>query len=530
MTSTTDTPDLTAKPAGGDAPRPAASLSSGPSRSVRALGALRRTALRVALCPAVWLGLIAAIFYSFLAVQRVDQHIAGSYDYGVIFQVIHGWAFHFYPGEALQGPGQSEWGDHFAPILMVLAPLLWIHDTPAILGVAQAFAICSGGIPIYYAVRRLQGTTVATVAVVLYLTSVEVQGAIGFDIHENMFQPLLIGFAIERALAGRWTAASVFICINLLSYEDVGMMVFLFGLGAAWNRKWKHAAVLCVLGPCMVVLFTAVIVPDWGRDVANYQLRHFDYGSTLHAANAVQAIEQMIEHPVHLAHLMVDEAVKRETLFLLFAPLGFLCLLSPISLLSSTTIVLLMSSGVTSHWSWNYEFYLQVAPMLIIGAADGLNRLGRIIRRLWHWYARWEERELPAELAFVRRPWAWRAAAICCAFAALGYTWHVQTSPAVKPMLAAWQYVDGGDHRPAAEVAAINAMAAQVPSGRNVYVSNDLGTVLVAQDTEMIDAVHADYALFDTGSAWTPKNIAQGLEKLGFHEVGQDRDVYLYAR
>lgn len=521
----------------GPASEPPAAPSSGSRSAARPADRLRkltavagRVAGRAACCPAVWLSLLAALFYSFLAVQRVDQHVAGSYDYGVIFQVVHGWAFHFYPSEPLQGPNQNEWDDHFAPILMLLAPLLRIRDTPAVLGVAQAFLICSAGIPIYYAVRRMQGATVATIAVVFYLTSIEVQGAIGFDIHENMFQPLLIALAIERALAGKWTAATIFVGLNLFSYEDVGIMAVLFGLWAAWHRKWRHAAVLCVVGPLIVVLFTAVIVPEWGRDVANYQLRHFDYAKTLHASSAGQAFKSMVEHPVHLLRLMVDNPVKRQTWFLLLAPVGFLCLLSPISLLGSSTVVLLMASGNTTHWSTNYHFYLQIAPIIVIGAADGLNRLGRFVRRLWQWYSHRAGRGLPERLEVLGRPPAWRATAIVLAFLSLAYTVHLQTAPKIKPNLSAWVYLDRGYRRPASAVAAINKLAALVPPDQKVYVTNDIGTVLVAQDTEQIDPVYATYVLFDTGSVWTPKDFAQTLVKQGFHQTASDGDVFLYAR
>ena len=84
-----DVLDLDIPPGTSDLGRPAY-----PRRVRTALGRAGWWALT---CPAFWICLIGAWVYGSLAVDKVDQHLAGSYDFGVIFQVIHGWAFHGYP-------------------------------------------------------------------------------------------------------------------------------------------------------------------------------------------------------------------------------------------------------------------------------------------------------------------------------------------------------------------------------------------------------------------------------------------------
>jgi hypothetical protein len=76
----------------------------------------------------------------------------------------------------------------------------------------------------------------------------------------------------------------------------------------------------------------------------------------------------------------------------------------------------------------------------------------------------------------------------------------------------------------------IDTVAARVPSGRNVYVTNDLGTAVVARDTDWIAPIYADYVLFDTATVWTPHDFEKSLEQQGFHLVVQDGPVYLMAR
>lgn len=495
--------------------------------------ALRRIGRQALTCPAVWLCLIAAFFYSSLAVDKVDQHLAGSYDFGVIFQVIHGWAFHGYPSEPLEAPQiTNEWGDHFAPILILLVPLLWIHDSPSVIAVAQAFLICSAGVPIYYAVRRLQSPAVGVIACVFYLSCVEVQNAIGFDIHENMFEPLLIALAIERALAGKWTAASIAIGATLFCFEDMGSVVLVFGLWAARHRKWRHALLLCLLGPATMYLFTSVIVPDWGHDLAFWQARHFDYQQTLGASTMGQALTHAIEHPGHFLHLLIDNPVKTDTWLMLLAPVGFVCLASPITYLGAPSVLLLMVSENNTHWSTHYHFYLGVAPIIVIGAADGLRRIGLLLKMF-------RRRIAPRLPGSVTRPTlltrltagrAWQVAVVAFAVLAVGSSLWMQSRPNRENFSSAWAYLNGHMSRPAALNAQIDRVADRIPSNANVYVSNDLGTVVVARDTDVSTPAAAQYAFFDLGSNWTPPNFEQTLEAQGFRVISHDGPVILMER
>ncbi|WP_157436347.1 DUF2079 domain-containing protein [Actinospica robiniae] len=506
-------------------PAPAAEEPAA-SRLRRARDGAQRLALHTAACPAFWLCLLGTLFYAKMAVQRVDQHLTGSYDFGLIFGVVHGWAFHGFPSEPLSQPMfTSEWGDHFAPMLAILAPLLWIHDSPGILAGAQAVIICAAGIPIYFAVRRMHGPVAGSIACVFYLSCMEVQNAIGFDIHENMFEPLLIAIALERALARRWTAMSVAAGLLLLCYEDMGALVFLFGLWALRHRKWRHGAVLCLLGPFVMILFSNVIVPVFGHDQAYWQIRHFDYQGTLNASTMQQALLHVFEHPGHAWRVMFDEQYKKTTWWLLFAPLGCVCLLSPIGYFSMTTIVLLMLSSNDTHGSFHYHFYLQVAPILVIGAADGLRRIGLVARWLW----RRARRPLPDRLGWLRAQRTRRIAVVALALAALAGSYASQRQHGRTTSMAAWQFVRGKDVRNHQKLTAINTAATHVPSGVNVLASNDLGTVLIARDTDVPLSQYADYAFFDTGfhPGITGPQLAATLEQQGFSLVFLDDGVYV---
>jgi uncharacterized membrane protein len=342
-----------------------------------------------------------------------------------------------------------------------------------------------------------------------------------------MFEPLLIALAIERALARKWTAASVAIGLTLLCYEDMGAVVLLFGLWAARHRKWRHAAVLCLIGPAVMYLYTGVIVPDWGRDLAYWQARHFDYQSTLHASTMLQALTHAAEHPRHFLRLLVDKPDKTNTWLMLLAPVGFVCLASPITYLGATEVVLLMVSENTTHWSTHYHFYVQVAPIIIIGAADGLRRIGLLLRWLWRRFVRRPRSWLPNGFAAGR---AWRAAVVLLAVLAVGSSIWMETRPNRSGFAAAFAYIAGNDSRPAELNRQIDEVADHIPANANVYVTNDLGTAVVAKDTDVARPSAAQYVFFDVGSTWTPPNFEQTLEKQGFQVIYRRGPVFLMER
>lgn len=490
-------------------------------------------------CPGVWLSVFAAVVYGSFAAFRVYNYLAGSFDFGIIFQTVHSYAFHGWPSQPLYGPTNNEFSDHFAPILALLSPLLWIHDSPTTLAVAQAVLVSAAGVPVYLAVRRMHGPVVGSLACAAYLICTSTTAAIGFDIHENMFTPLLVAWAVERALAGRWTTACVLIGITVFAYEDMGVAVVMFALWAALNRQRKHALVLGLWGLVMLGLTVGVIMPVLGGNAAGWTSRHFDYQVGMHANSMFQLVLHALEHPRGVVHLLIQNHVKTETWWLLLGPVGFIALASPITYLGAPTVVLLMLSDNSTHGSWHYQFYLEVGPLLYIGAADAVLRF----RRAGGWLLRQGRERYP--MLVDRFPTLGNtkflsllASELVVLLAALSFTttYIVQQTPDRIKYESFWLWWNGGDgekklKRPQEEVDAIARVAAKVPAGQPVVVTNDLGVALIPKDTVVSGPQYAKYVLFETSSPWAPKTFQQDLAKqYGFVVVATDHDVVLMEK
>ena len=98
----------------------------------------------------------AAAYFTYLLVYYRSLHY-GLLDLGIYDQAVQGYA-HFHapnsPVVALPNatdPGLSQLSDHFTPLLAVIAPLYWIHDSPVTL--LFATAVLSALLPQFWKYR-----------------------------------------------------------------------------------------------------------------------------------------------------------------------------------------------------------------------------------------------------------------------------------------------------------------------------------------------------------------------------------------
>src|SRR5262249_31313127 len=140
---------------------------------------------RVLTSPRTWLGAVALIGYEIFAYHQYTQLQDAAMDLGIFYQTVAGWAFHGNPYVPIKG--FSQLGDHFSPAFALLAPLLWLHNSPVMLVFAQPVLLCASAVPVYLAVRRMWNTWFATALTAAYLLSSGMQHSIAFPVHEVMF-------------------------------------------------------------------------------------------------------------------------------------------------------------------------------------------------------------------------------------------------------------------------------------------------------------------------------------------------------
>ena len=435
------------------------------------------------------LTVLVAAGYCAFALIRYDTFQTSSYDLVIFDQAVRSYA-HFMPGISIIkgvhngfGPHFSVLGDHWSPIIAVLAPLYWIYDAPQTLLVAQAVLFALAIPPLWLFTRRALGGGPGKATVAAYLVSVAyalswpIAGALAFDFHEVAFVPVLTAVALERLQAGRLRPALIALAALLLVKEDMGLLVAGIGLYLAVSRPLVArqrlvALTLVVAGLAATFIATYVLVPALGGRSGYY------WAYTALGHNLSQAAGHLIAHPSSW-RLLITPHVKLETVLWLFGAFCFLPLLSPISLAVVPLLLERMLANVFPAWwgtSLQYNAFLVV--ILLCAAVDGAVRLDRML-------ARRHRATAPDKSADTTS--ARSAAATSTPTVALACT----AAMCAVAVLLVPRFAFGGALHPSfyhrdAQEKATAAADAVVPAGVTVQAVDNLGPQLSARDTVLL--------------------------------------------
>jgi uncharacterized membrane protein len=338
---------------------------------------------------AVWvLTALVAAGYNLFSLGQYYTFRTSADDLLIFDEAIRSYS-HFKPGISLFfgfhenfGPNFSLLGDHWSPILIVLAPLYWVFNSPETLLVVQAVLFALAIPPLWVFTRRAFGgdgkaTAAAYLVSVAYAVSWPLASALAFQFHEVAFAPVLMAVALERIQAGRLRSALIALAILLLVKEDMGLFVAGIGVylavsGPRVNRQRLVAVVLILGGIAYTWIATDILIPAFGGR-ANWYWSYPALGN-----NVPQAAWHVITHPFSSFELLFTPSVKLDTMLWLFGAFCFLPLLSPISLATIPLLAERMLANTASNWwvtSFHYNAYLVI--VLACAAVDGAARLDR---------------------------------------------------------------------------------------------------------------------------------------------------------
>ena len=368
--------------------------AQGAAREVRAGtgGGVRRSRLLLSAMIAV-----SALLYAAYSLMRLRAFRAGSYDLVIFDQAVRSYSRFDLPVAMVKGvhndfgPGFSVLGDHFSPVLALLAPLYWIHDGPETLLVAQAVLFALAIRPVWrYAERRL-GAGGAYCAAGAYALSWPIAEALAFDFHEVAFAPLLSALLVERHDAGRRVQAAAAACALLLVKEDMGLQLAGFGLYLLTRpderdgdrrgprdllpRGDRRAGLAyVVVGLVATWVSSRVLIAAFGGDNGYY------WAYTALGPDVPHAAVHALTRPWDVAAVLADPPQKIVTLALVALPLLLLPLASPLTLTAAPLLAeRMLASRFGNWWQPHYHYNAFVIAVLVLAAVDGAARLrGRL--------------------------------------------------------------------------------------------------------------------------------------------------------
>ena len=318
--------------------------------------------------------LAALAFYLYHAFADQALYRTTGYDLGIFDQAVRAYAHFQSPMVPLKGSGYDILGDHFHPILVVLAPFYWVWNSLGVLLIAQA-VLTAVSIPVVYRfTRRRTGAVFALVVSATYAFGWPLQGLIDFDFHEIAFATPLAALAID-ALDRRDDRRLVLWCALLvLVREDMGLLVALMGLLVLAQRRAARRLGygMVVAGGLAYYIATSVIIPHFSAGHA------FAYGNQFGAlgSSVGDAAVNAITHPWRAVRVFFTPARKTATLALLLVPFALVPLRSPYFVLALPLFAERFFNSRSNLWTATFHYNALPWLILTLAMVDGAQRFG----------------------------------------------------------------------------------------------------------------------------------------------------------
>jgi uncharacterized membrane protein len=329
----------------------------------------------IALLP-VGLALIAAVAYASISIYRHDHFASNAFDLGVQDQTVWGYS------RLQMIPNTVEMirnllGDHFHPILMVIAPLYWIWDDVRVLLVVQAVLLGAAALPIFWWARQRLGLIPAIAFGAAYLIFWGVLSGVIYDFHHIAFAVPAVSFGLYAVLTKRNRLFWAMLALGLLSRENIALTFAAIGLYiAVVQHRWRLGAAVVAVCVAWFAALIEVVMPA----IAGAPYGHWTYDAL--GTGPGSAVLHIIRHPLSSLRLLVDNSAKLKLWGGLLGAWLFLPVLSPLALVAIPTLLERLWSSNPALWSASFHYSLVIAPVLAFASIDSLARLQRILRRI----------------------------------------------------------------------------------------------------------------------------------------------------
>lgn len=268
--------------------------------------------------------------------------------------------------------GISRFALHFEPILFPVSLFYLLWSDPRMLQILQVLVVAAGAYPAFWLARlRLRSELAAVAIAVLYLFYPAQQQATASDFHAVTFTASLLLFALYFMYTRRTAWLFVFAILAMACKEEIGLVIIMFGLWSmVFQRRWRSALALVLLGAVWFVLASFVIIPHFSPNGHPLLISRYD---AVLGKGPMQAIFSIIGHPKAFMHQYIVEHDHLAYLRSLFAPGGYLPLLAPwVLVMAVPSIALNLLSSDIQQYSGLFQYNAEIVPVLIFSTIEAL--------------------------------------------------------------------------------------------------------------------------------------------------------------
>jgi uncharacterized membrane protein len=320
--------------------------------------------------PFLFIWFVFVVFvYSTISLFKYWHFLSG-FDLGIIDQAI--WHYSRFEKPACTvNPFSNLLGDHFHPLLAVLAPLYWVFPKVEILLVAQDFFFILPVFPVFIFVNKRLGRLAGYFFSISYSIFWGVQTASTFEFHEVSLAVPLIAFAVYFIDEEKWRLLLLDSFLLMLVKEDMCLLSMFLGFCLILKRHFKIGLALAAAS-FLIFLFELKVLIPFFSDAGKYNYWERNYSQL--GAGPMEAVKMFFTHPLRIVTLLFSDPRKIKALLCIFAPFLMAPLFSPYGILLIPLVCERMLSSNVAFWVVNNESHYTavISPLVIMAAADGL--------------------------------------------------------------------------------------------------------------------------------------------------------------
>ena len=423
-------------------------------------------AARPVLRPHLVLLLVFALIYSLVSLPNQLNFRTAALDLGYEAQAVADFAHLRAPRLTLlaDAPPTAYLASHFSLTPVLAVPLYFIVGPVWALLLLQIGALVLGMVGVGRYARSLGATEAQAIwAMALLGSQWGLFSALGFEFHNNVLGAMALPWLARWVAQARWGRAGLAAVFIVLSKENLALWLAFVLLGLAWQHwpRWAvawRAVVGAGLALVYFVVITRYVMPalDTSHRPYTQLARYGALGASLPAI-----VGNLLTHPSLLWKVLFTNTllakdynyIKLELWVGLLLSGGWALLRRPWYLLMLVPILgQKLLANDAGFWGINYQYSIEIAPVLTLAVADTLLARRRATPGTGHW--RWA-------LAL--------AGAVFFTAATLDArhsTWYDR---------AATNFLTRGHYRPAyADPAGLRAALARVPAGVPLSASSSL--------------------------------------------------------
>lgn len=304
-----------------------------------------------------------ALFMSILTVARHNSFMTHAFDLGIhdqaIYNILHGGVMR----TTLYGPYAIDYiGDHFSPILYLLAPIYALFQDARTLLVLQSLFLAAGAVPLYLLTQRKTRSALLGVALAAsYLLYPALHGVNLKDFHQIALVCALLLAALYFLEIDRIRPFLIALGLALIVKEEVALTVAAIGAYIfLTKRRYRLGAGVTIAGLVYFALVVGWVMPLLGG-TPQIDTRFGGYIAP-GAQGATGIAWTLFTNPIFTVIWVLGTPGKLIFLFQLFLPVLFLPVLAPgltwLPALPSLAILLLTSAHTQYDITYHYSAHL----------------------------------------------------------------------------------------------------------------------------------------------------------------------------